>query len=313
MDYAKVKIYTDGSHYIGIPQSQRPTRKRPKRACRGETMLQANGIESNDKTENEKSAKPATVKEEVERLYKENSNSLVKKTIRKIVAELAPRFEDEETATAFVERNIERMERNKMERNKRFNRKIRLQQWNFFCTFTYDSKKHTPESFRKSLINCLRHLSMRRGWKYIGVWELSPKNKRLHFHCVAYIPEGQMIGEMIIVQDYDTKHQRMQRTYQNSHFLEQYGRNDFKEIIPRELQSISAYLKKYLEKTGEKIVYSRGLATYFVSDIFEKDVICPYGVDDRKLLLVDNFTCMNEGEIIGTVSPAVIQKLPKAN
>ncbi len=137
MDYAKVKIYTDGSHYIGIPQSHKPTRTRPKRACRGETMLQANGIESNDKTENEKSAKPTTVKEEFERLYKEISNSLSKKTIRKIIAELAPRFEDEESATAFVERNIERMERNKMERNKRFNRKIRLQQWNYFCTEKY--------------------------------------------------------------------------------------------------------------------------------------------------------------------------------
>ncbi len=313
MGYPKTKIYHDGSHYIGIPETHRPTKKRPKRACRGETMLQANGIKSNDKTENEKSAEPMTVNEEFERLYKENSNSLSKKTIRKIVQEISPRFKDEETAKAFVENNIERKKRNRAERMKRLMRKVRLQQWNFFVTFTYDDKKHTEESFRKSLMNCLRHQADRRDWKYIGVWERSPKSQRLHFHCIMQIPDGKMIGEMIIVKDYDTKHQRMQRTYQNDHFLEQYGRNDFKEIIPRELSKTVGYLIKYIDKSGERLVYSRGLPTYFVSDIFEDDVICPYGVDDRKLLLFDNFTCMDEGEILGAVSPEIISTLPKAN
>ncbi len=313
MDYAKVKIYTDGSHYIGIPQSHKPTRTRPKRACRGETMLQANGIESNDKTENEKSAKPITVKEEFERLYKENSNSLSRKTIRKIAQELSPRFKDEETAKAFVENNIEKKKRNRAERMKRLMRKVRLQQWNFFVTFTYSNEKHTEESFRKSLMNCLRHLSSRKGWKYVGVWEHSPKNNRLHFHCLTYIPNGEMVGEIVLIKDFDTKNRRMQETYQNSHFLEKYGRNDFKEIAKNDIDYTIAYLVKYIEKSGERIIYSRGLPTYFVSDIMDEDIICPYGIEDRKLLLFDDFTCMDEGEILGMVSPEVISKLPKAN
>ena len=32
-----------------------------------------------------------------------------------------------------------------------------------------------------------------------------------------------------------------------------------------------------------------------------------------KYILADNFTCMVDGEIMGTVSPEVIEKMPKAN
>ena len=55
------------------------------------------------------------------------------------------------------------------------------------------------------------------------------------------------------------------------------------------------------------------MPTYFLSDVLDEDVACPYGVDDRKVLLFDNFTCMNEGEILGKVSKEVIKQLPKSN
>ena len=45
----------------------------------------------------------------------------------------------------------------------------------------------------KSLKNCLKHLSNRKGWKYIGVFERSPEKKRLHFHGIFHIPENAMI------------------------------------------------------------------------------------------------------------------------
>ena len=50
-----------------------------------------------------------------------------------------------------------------------------------------------------------------------------------------------------------------------------------------------AYLTKYMEKTGEKIVYSKGLPQYFISDILDEDVVCTIGQEDGKLLLYDNF------------------------
>ena len=73
-----------------------------------------------------------------------------------------------------------------------------------------------------------------------------------------------------------------------------------------------AYLMKYLEKTGEKIVYSKGLPQYFISDILEDDVVCPYGREDAKLLLFDDFSCWDEGVYVGQVGKETIAQLRKA-
>lgn len=108
--------------------------------------------------------------------------------------------------------------RNLIERRKRLVRKINLGQWNYFCTFTYDDKKHNEDSFRKGLKTCFRNFCNRRGWKYMGVWERSPENNRLHFHGLFYISEGTLPGEMIEVNDYDLKAKRRQITHQNTYF-----------------------------------------------------------------------------------------------
>ena len=70
---------------------------------------------------------------------------------------------------------------------------------------------------------------------------------------------------------------------------------------------------KYIEKTGEKIMYSKGLPQYFVSDILEEDVVCPYGIEDKKLLLFDDFSCWEDGVYVGTVSQDTKAQMPKAN
>ncbi len=74
-----------------------------------------------------------------------------------------------------------------------------------------------------------------------------------------------------------------------------------------------AYLTKYMEKTGEKIVYSKGLPQYFISDILDEDVVCTIGQEDRKLLLYDNFNCWDEGCLVGSVSKEVIAQMRKSN
>ena len=74
-----------------------------------------------------------------------------------------------------------------------------------------------------------------------------------------------------------------------------------------------AYIMKYIEKSGEKIIYSKGLPQYFISDILEDDVVCNIGLEDRKLLLFDNFSCWRDGEYIGEVSPEVIKQLKTSN
>ena len=70
---------------------------------------------------------------------------------------------------------------------------------------------------------------------------------------------------------------------------------------------------KYLEKTGEKIVYSKGLPQYFISDIMDEDVVTTIGLEDRKLLLFDDFECWDEGVSVGKVNADTISQLRKSN
>lgn len=112
--------------------------------------------------------------------------------------------------------------------------------------------------------------------------------------------------------DYSTKDHRMQTAHQNTYFLERYGRNDFQALgSPMEVQHSLGYLMKYIEKPGERLVYGGDLPTYFVSDIMDEDIVCPFGIDDRKAVLADDFTCMVDGEVMGAVSKEVIEKMPK--
>ena len=53
-----------------------------------------------------------------------------------------------------------------------------------------------------------------------------------------------------------------------------------------------------MEKSSERIVYSKGLGTYFVRDIVESDIVCTIGKEDRKILLFDNFYCIDNDEVI---------------
>ena len=122
-----------------------------------------------------------------------------------------------------------------------------------------------------------------------------------------------MVGELIEHRDYSTKTHRMQTTLQNSYFTERFGRNDFEPINRQELPNATAYLMKYIEKSGERIVYSKNTHAYFISDILDDDVVCTIGQEDRKLLLFDNFICFDDGVYVGEVSPEVIKQMPKKN
>ena len=74
------------------------------------------------------------------------------------------------------------------------------------------------------------------------------------------------------------------------------------------------YMLKYIRKTGEKVIYSKHLQTYFLADILKEDVVCTIGQENRKILLFDNFKCLDfdTGEIFGTVSKELIDKMPRA-
>ncbi len=350
MPYGQCKIYSDGSHYIAIPHTERPVRRRRPRKEEIITVTKKPTLRDNDsvsvKTETDVcTAAPAgmravadtnasaadkaepsgvyssplpetetrmTKKELFDKLYDEYIELPRSKRKESVLAEMLPYFKSESNARLYVDGQFERKQRNLISRRMRLARKVNMQEFDYFVTFTYSDKLHTEESFRKKLRNTLSHLCSRKGWRYVGVWERSPEKKRLHFHGLFHIPEGTMPGEMSSVSSYSFSSHARQVTHQNSYFLEQFGRNDFEDITDaRRIGDAIAYLTKYIEKSGEKIVYSRGLYAYFISDIMDDDVVCPIGTEDRKLLLFDDFLCFDEGVLMGRVCREVIGQLRK--
>ena len=348
MPYGECKIYFDGSHYIGIPHTTRPSRRRPKppeeeivvtekgaelstekeKNIRAEASAPSNDdapialekntesseSESEPQTEPQPKVRTMTRKELFDELYQKYLNKPRRIKLELIAKEMLSYFKTEELSRIYVNENIERKLRNLIARRIRLTRKANLQEFNYFVTFTYDGKLHTEDSFRKGLKNCLRHLVERKQWKYIGVWERSPEKQRLHFHGIFYIPEGTMPGMLLDVNDYNFSTHNRQITHQNTYFNERFGRSDFELIDDMDkMGDALAYIMKYIEKSGEKIVYSKGLPQFFISDVMDEDIICFTGLEDKKLLLSDDFTCWDEGCYVGKVSKAVIAQLRKCN
>ena len=292
MAYGEAKVYFDGSHYIAIPKTNRPPLKKK------------GGVPSEEEIEKKRA---------FEKAYKGTKARRKSEKAKEIAEETAEQFTSEEEATEFVIANMERKKRNMIVRRTRLARKINLGTWNYFCTFTYDDKKHTEETFKTKLRDCFKKLCYRRGWVYVGVWERAPKTDRLHFHGLFHIPEDGMVGKLTEQRDYSTKAHKMQTTMQNSYFAERFGRCDFSPIDRTTLGEATAYLMKYIEKSGERIVYSKGTYAYFISDILDEDVICTIGQEDKKLLLFDDFSCFDEGCYMGKVSPETIKLMRKTN
>ena len=297
MSYHNAKVYSDGSHHIAIlpqPNTQRKSEKKSKVSTVEEIEL----------------------KEKFEQAYAETKSKGYKQKSKEILDIVAPNFEDKEKAEEFVNVNMERKKRNKIERDKRLSRKLYTNEWNYFVTLTYDDKLHTEESFMKGIQDFLKHAVYRKKWKYIGVWERGNKTNRLHFHGIFYIPEGQMIGELFEKRDYDLRSHKMRTTIQNTHLNKRFGRSDFEKITHKDvLQSSLAYMKKYITKQGGKLVISRNVPTYYITDILDEDIACKYSdkEEDNRVLLFDNFSCFNEGVYVGKICAETKEKLKKAN
>lgn len=149
----------------------------------------------------------------------------------------------------------------------------------------------------------------------MGGWERAPKTNRLHFHELFFIPEGTIPGNMIEKKDFNLNTHKMQLTMQSEYFNSRFCRNYFERIDDNfvKMSNAMAYILKYIGKTNEKIVYSRKLPVYVMSNIDENDVLCGIGVQEKKLLLQDKFMCYNEGEQIGVISQKTKSRLRTSN
>lgn len=347
MAYGETKVYFDGSHYIAIPHTERPPSKRSKKidlddmkpirqsseeskssglmpVPRKDGKLPLEVIAETPKEQPvQQPEKPkvqvrATVKtkrELFEELYKRYFGMSSNKKKEQILQDMRQFFPKDKDLEYYVQKNMDRKKRNLICRRKRMVRKANLADFNYFCTFTYSNELHTEESFKKTLKKTFANFASRKGWKYMGVWERSPEKQRLHFHGLFHIPDGTIPDKLEKKRDYSTISRKMQETIQSEYFNKRFGRNDFKAIddYDNKLGNAVAYLMKYIEKTGERIVYSKGLYQYFISDIMDDDIVCPYGQEDKKLLLFDDFKCWDEGLCMGNVSGDVIAKMRRSN
>lgn len=247
------RIYHDGSHYIAVPRSYSSGRVTETRELHNEDIdilfdsLYFNAIKDGLKGEE----RTAYLREGVLKLFPEKWDIDV-----------------------WLEKKIERKRVNLCHRKQRFRRKARLNEWTHFVTITFDDAKHTPESFRKKLRKCFSNLHTRRGWRYMGVFENAPETGRLHFHGLFYVPDGEMLGMITEKEDYDKHKGKMQTTFSNSFFAENFGRNDFKELSKMQIEYTNTldYILKYIGKTGERIVYARGVPTEIVMKIKDSDI-----------------------------------------
>ena len=182
------------------------------------------------------------------------------------------------TLRKYILEKIDKKQRNLWKRIKRFKRKVNMNRWNYFVTFTCDPKKHTEESFRKKLRKCLSNLHTCRGGKYMGVFEYGEANGAIHFHVLIYVPEGEMIGDIVAVSEYSKKRGERYTRYGNTFFDDAFGKSDFQEVnhVLLKRGGTSRNLVKYITKTGEKIVYSRGIPAEICKELSDNDVVGTY-------------------------------------
>lgn len=273
------KVYSDGSHYIARevvyakPATYRPRKRRD--IDNVFDFLYNEGMR-------------ADIPDYMGKRHKVGERSRLREFIKTGLEDCFPDFPDMEK---YVNENVERMNRNTWQREKRFRRKAYMNRWNYFVTFTYNGKKHTEETFRKKLRKCLSNLHTRRGWNFMGVWERGEETDRLHFHCILYVPAGQMVGKITKKREYSKRLGKIKETFSNDFFERKFGRNDFEELNVMQMKDGSAvnYILKYMRKTGERIVYSRGIPTE-ISKVLDKRAFAAKIQDDYvvKYVIFDN-------------------------
>ena len=246
------KIYNDGGHFVGTRVVRSKGKRPPKRPAQTAFDIAFDSLYFQAVRKGLKNEAMADfIQAGLEKLYPASS------TLRKFILE-----------------KMDKKQRNLLKRIKRFRRKANMYRWNYFVTFTYDPRKHTAESFRKKLRKCLSNLHTRRGWKYMGVFEEGGENGTLHFHALLYVPENEMIGRIVERNEYSIKRRKRYTRYGNTFFDENFGMSDFQELNPILLKrgGTIKYLIKYIVKTGEKIVYSRGIPAEICKERADSDI-----------------------------------------
>ena len=177
-------------------------------------------------------------------------------------------------------------------RYKRYEGKLYLTDFNWYVTFTYDSLKETVKSFEARLKKCFSNFKCRKNWRVVGVPEDGEENGRRHWHCFIKIPEGSMVGELFLNKKFSTKRKKYETWTDNTYFNNRFGQSKWEAITKEDLRhggALRGYLLKYLQKSGNRMFYSRDLPHELHVEVdTDTDVACTYYNYGYKSVLFDN-------------------------
>jgi len=168
-------------------------------------------------------------------------------------------------------------EKNRLhQRVKRYRRKLGFFHPNYFITFTYDDLLTDVDIFERQLRRALSNLSERNEWRYIGVRENGAEGGRVHFHFLAYVPPGRMVGELFLDKQWSSKRRKYEIFTNNTFFQQRFGKCHFVKVNDYDYVSgnFANYLMKYMVKDDVKLIYSRHLPTDIECDINVDSDVC---------------------------------------
>ena len=161
--------------------------------------------------------------------------------------------------------NINRRLHSIMLRIKRFKRKVEFHKngryWTHFVTLTRDPSKYpTFQAWESDIKMTLSHLSDRRGWRFIFVFEDGHSEDHEHMHGMLHVPAGQMIEQIVKVSRYNKKTGQRKEVQESTFFRSRFGINEFEPLQFGSSEChnrIIAYMVKYIAKSPKKFFYSR--------------------------------------------------------
>jgi uncharacterized protein YggL (DUF469 family) len=220
---------------------------------------------------------------------------------------------NEKKRREFLQENFKRKGHNEKARKRRMERKMALNGFNYFVTFTYSDEKMTREQFIKKLKAYLRNNVNRNGWKYIGVWEGLDGSVRLHFHALMYISDEALPGENYVERKYNPVTKQMETHTRNTEFNEKFGLSTIEEIIPQLRYCAYHYITKYMNKGG-KMMMSRNCPTFIKCGIKKKDLLLYINDDCTSFLTSSDMDILmaETGEIVKIEPYKVHEVLPSA-
>lgn len=186
---------------------------------------------------------------------------------------------------------IKRKIKNAINRKRRFKRKALNNNFNYFTTITFDSNILSADLFVTKLKKFLSNLHCRYGINYMGVFELSSKD-RIHLHALFYIPDTapKKFLQFDEISDFSIKRKKIYKRNENKVFRDKFGINDWQKVNENDLIKGNGidYILKYLEKTNAPIFYSRGLREFFYIKTLQNNIVCKLIDNEYKYLFRDD-------------------------